>query len=131
MARVEQLVGTLPGIVSEMSSLINSRQTAEEARANWGWRHGGPRFADEMTKLKMELKAQGKPVTTCTAFHVFEESKVKNPTGRMIVIPIGGTITFKNGGQVLAPGNYYYIEDESILHGQDMDVILAALVKKK
>ncbi|KAF3403869.1 hypothetical protein F1880_010257 [Penicillium rolfsii] len=114
-----------------MSSLINSRQTAEEVRANWGWRHGGPRFSDEMTKLKMELKAQGKPVTTCTAFHVFKESKVKNPTGRMIVIPIGGTITFKKGGQVLAPGNYYYIEDERILHGQDMDVILAALEKKK
>lgn len=64
MARVEQLVGTLPGVVSEMSSLINSRQTAEEARANWGWRHGGPRFADELTKLKMELKAQGKPVSS-------------------------------------------------------------------
>jgi hypothetical protein len=63
MARVEQLAGTLPSIVSEMRSLISSRQTAEEARANWGWRHGGPRFADEMTKLKMELKAQGKPVS--------------------------------------------------------------------
>lgn len=64
MARVEQLVGKLPGIVSEMSSLINSRQTAEEAQANWGWRHGGPNFTDEMTKLKMELKAQGKPVSS-------------------------------------------------------------------
>jgi hypothetical protein len=49
----------------------------------------------------------------------------------MIVIPIGGTITFKKGGQVFAPGNYYYIENERILHGQDMDVILAALEKKK
>ena len=47
------------------------------------------------------------------------------------MIPIGGTITFKEGGQVLIPGNYYYIEGERILHGQDMDIILAALEKKK
>ncbi|KAL2841026.1 hypothetical protein BJY01DRAFT_249735 [Aspergillus pseudoustus] len=131
MARVQELVGTLPAIVGEMRSLISSRQTAEEVPANWGWRIGGPRFMDEMTKLKMELKAQGKPVTTCKAFHVFKESKVKNPTGRMIVIPIGGTIMFKKGGQVLSPGHYYYIEDERILHGQDMDVILVSLEEKK
>lgn len=86
---------------------------------------------DEMTKLKMELKAQGKPVTMCTAFHVYKESKVKNPTGRMIVIPISGTILFKHGGAVLSPGYWYYIEDERILHGEDMNVILVALEKKK
>ncbi|KAJ0413419.1 hypothetical protein BJY00DRAFT_306347 [Aspergillus carlsbadensis] len=106
MVRVKELVGTLPEIVGEMRSIINSRQTAEEVPVNWGWRHGGPRFMDKMTKLKTELKAQGKPITTCKAFHAYKESEVKNPAGRMVVIPIGGTILFKKGGQVLPPGYY-------------------------
>lgn len=49
----------------------------------------------------------------------------------MMVTPISRTILFKKGSEVLSAGNCYYIEDERILRGDDMDVILAVLGLRK
>ncbi|RVD82652.1 uncharacterized protein DFL_007070 [Arthrobotrys flagrans] len=130
MSQINQMPERLQSIVSEMRSIIQNGGTAEEAKSAIGWRHGGPRFMDEVTKLKMELKDMGKKVTTVKALHAFKDIKVKNPTGRLILIPIRGTMLFKNGDP-LAADCYYYLEEERVLRGEDMDLIFVVLEGKK
>lgn len=127
----EPLSESVKDIVSEMRKLVKNKKAIREQKGEMVWQYGGQDFLNEIVRLKAEMVNMGKKVVECNAFHFGRGANIKNPTKRLILIPINGTSTLRPGGPLL-PETSLYIEDErSLLGGEGgVDVIFVALAEE-
>ncbi|EAW20664.1 uncharacterized protein NFIA_030970 [Aspergillus fischeri NRRL 181] len=122
-------------ILKEVKNLIANEPEIKEEKLGMGRVYGGV-VLTKIDELKSELEIEG---YKCNIFHFLRGANVRNPTTRLLLIPINGKATLSKG-EPLVQEEAYFIEDKKEnedkgnagdnrvpLFGNELDVIIAVL----
>ncbi|KAL4948035.1 hypothetical protein BDW69DRAFT_101557 [Aspergillus filifer] len=126
------ITGAMKDIIVGIKNLIQDGKVTIEERTTeerWiGWKYGGSELEKQIESLTEAMSDEFK-VVDCNAFHFVNGASTRNPTKRLLIIPVNGTPKLKSGKPLLSE-NFYYTEENLLLFGERCDIILAALEEK-
>lgn len=120
---------TMKDVITRIKSLIRDNKVTKEEEHTGGWKYGGKELEAEI-ELLITAMDNDYEVLNCNVFHFVNGANIRNPTNRLLILPINGTPKLSSG-ELLLPENYYYAESGQLLFGDRWDIILAALGEKK
>ncbi|KAL2817420.1 hypothetical protein BDW59DRAFT_132639 [Aspergillus cavernicola] len=129
MALQQQVItGAMKDIITRIKKLIQDEKVTTEEKKSGGWKYGGRELETEIELLNAAMSSEYK-VLECNAFHFINGANIRNPTKRLLMIPVNGTPKLKSG-ETLPSENCYYTDEGQLLFGERWDIILAALAEK-